>query len=404
MAEEPQGARGEALDRLVAEGVITRGQAAAVAAALEAAEARPAVRWAEAVGYVGGALVLAAVAVFMATAWDAITPTARALLLAALVPVLAAAGAVMAGGVRALRPRTEPPAVRRRIGGTLFALAAVAAALATGVWLEDLVDSYASLTPQIAASAVGLAAAAAGYAALRSAPGAVAAWGMSASLAGSSAWEAAYRITGSIEDYDDPGYAFAQDAMVNTTGLALAALGAVWIGLAFAGAVRERGTAVGLGAATAFTGAEFLTEPFDRIGVLVLAAALFACHVLWRGRAGAGRGPGAALVFGIIAVTVGVPQLVWYLTDGEMSAAGVLLVAGAVLLLSSWLGLRLHRSGGGPAGPGAGAPAPQGPPGPPPEAGARPGPSEQASPPPSPAPREEEPPPLVDPRDPDERL
>ncbi|MFW5419249.1 hypothetical protein J0910_21765 [Nocardiopsis sp. CNT-189] len=390
MAEEPRGARGEALDRLVAEGVITREQAAAVGAALEGAEARPQVRWAEAVGYVGGALVLAAVAVFMATAWDAITPTARALLLAALVPVLAAAGTVMAGGPRALRPGTEPPAVRRRIGGTLFALAAVAASLAVGVWAEELVDSHDSLTPQIAASAVGLAAAAAGYAALRSAPGAVAAWGMSAFLVGSSAWESAYRITGAVQDYEDPGYAAAQDAMVNTTGLALAALGAVWIGLAFAGAVRERGTAVGLGAATAFAGAEFLTEPFNHLGVLVLAAALFACHVLWRSRAGAGRGPGAALVFGIIAVTAGVPQLVWYLTDGEMSAAGVLLVAGAVLLLSSWLGLRLHRASGGPAAPDEGAPAPQASPGPPP--------------PPSEEPTAPEPPPLVDPRDPDDRL
>src|SRR5690606_21656152 len=209
---------------------------------------------------------------------------------------------------------------------------------------------------------------------------------------GSAAWETAYRLTGAIEDYEAPGYAFAQDVMVNATGLSLAALGALWAGLAFAGVVRERGTAVGLGAATAFTGAEFLTEPFNHLGVLLLAAALFSGHVLWRSRPGAGRGPGAALVFGIIAVTVGIPQLVWYLTDGEMSAAGVLLVAGAVLLLSSWLGLRLHKAAGGPGTPGAGAPAPQGPP------------PEPAPPQPSPAPRQEESPPLVDPRDPDNRL
>ncbi|GAA1073199.1 DUF2157 domain-containing protein [Nocardiopsis composta] len=405
MAEESRGARDEALGRLVAEGVITRDQAAAVGAALEAAEARPGVRWAEAVGYVGGALVLAAVAVFMATAWDAITPVGRSLLLAALVPVLAVAGAVMAGGIRALRPGTEVPTVRRRIGGTLFALAAVAASLAVGVWLDDLVDSYDDLTPQIAASAVGLVAAAGGYTALRSAPGLVAAWGMSAFLVGSAAWETAYRLTGAIEDYEAPGYAFAQDVMVNATGLSLAALGALWAGLAFAGVVRERGTAVGLGAATAFTGAEFLTEPFNHLGVLLLAAALFSGHVLWRSRPGAGRGPGAALVFGIIAVTVGIPQLVWYLTDGEMSAAGVLLVAGAVLLLSSWLGLRLHKAAGGPGTPGAGAPAPQGPPpGPAPEADAPPRTAEPAPPQPSPAPRQEESPPLVDPRDPDNRL
>src|SRR5690606_25329331 len=126
---------------------------------------------------------------------------------------------------------------------------------------------------------------------------------------------------------------------------------------------------------------------------------------LWRSRPGAGRGPGAALVFGIIAVTVGIPQLVWYLTDGEMSAAGVLLVAGAVLLLSSWLGLRLHKAAGGPGTPGAGAPAPQGPPpGPAPEADAPPRTAEPAPPQPSPAPRQEESPPLVDPRDPDNRL
>lgn len=335
-------ARAEALRRLVEQGVIDHAQADAVAAALRATEerSRTRARWSEVLGYVGGGLVLAAVGTFMATAWDVLDTGVRTTLLAVVAAVLAAAGFGMAGGRALLRRSAEVAPVRRRIGGALFALAALSAAFAVAEAVGEALPPGFVPSAATWASAAGLAVAAAAYALLRSAPGLVAAWGMSAFLVGFGVHEVVHEIVGPAEGdgFSSTGTGWQIASSAAGTGLLL--LGAAGCALAVVGVLRERGTAVGLGAVTSYTGALMLETPVNHVAELAVAAALFTLFALWRTTA---RGPGAALVFGVLAATVAVPRLVWELTDGEVSAAGVLFVAGAVLLIASAVGIRLHH-------------------------------------------------------------
>ncbi len=339
--EAREGARAQALARLVEQGVIDRGQADAVLAALGAAEERPGSkgRWAEVLGYVGGGLVLAAVVTFTATAWDVLDTGARITLLLVVAAVLVGAGFGIAGGPALLRRSAETAPVRRRIGGSLFALASLSTAFAVADAMEEALPAGFVPSAAVWASAAGLVVAVTAYVLLRSAPGLVAVWGMSAFLVGYGLQEVVYEFARS-----DSGAGFSHTGSQiasSTAGTGLILLGAAGIALAVAGVLREPGTAVGLGAVTAYTGALLLVTPLNHVVELAVAAGLFTLFALWRSTA---RGPGSALVFGVLAATVSVPRLVWELTDGEVSAAGVLLVAGAVLLSASAVGIRLrHR-------------------------------------------------------------
>ncbi|MDA2813134.1 DUF2157 domain-containing protein [Nocardiopsis sp. RSe5-2] len=399
MSDDARRAREAALGRLVEQGVITAGQAQAVSSELDRAQAAAGVRWSEVVGYIGGGLLLAAVATFAATSWEDLGDAVRVALLAAAVPVLALAGMAMAGGPRAMAvPRDRLPKVKRRVGGTLFALASVAALAAVQVFFSSMLPLWED--PLLVAGGVGLAVAAGGYVLVRSAPGVVAAWAMSTVLVAGVLRRLleAMGLSGGIL------FAGQEEMAVNGTGYIL--LGAVWIAAALSGLVVERGTAVGLGAGTALAAAEVLPTPWSYLGVLGLAVAFFGLYA-WR-RAG------VLLVFGTIAATIGVPQMVWELTDGQVSAAAILAIAGAVLLGVSWAGVRLHRSarpgdgGGDGAQPANGVP-PEGPhhngaPGPASDIeggptggeGDRPTGQDQAP--------QHPPAPRIDPRDPDERL
>lgn len=345
--EAHDGTRAEALGRLVEQGVIDRGQADAVVAALEATEGRSGTRgrWAEVLGYVGGGLVLAAVITFMGTAWDVLETGIRITLLAVVAAVLAGAGFGMAGGPGLLRRPAEMAPVRRRIGGALFALASLSAAFAVAEATGEALPPGFVPSAATWASAAGLAVAVTAYALLRSAPGLVAAWGMSAFLVGFGVQEVVYEFVGPNGGggISSNGSQIASSA----AGAGLLLLGAVGIALAAVGVLREQGTAVGLGAVTSYTGALMLETPVNHVAELAVTAGLFTLFALWRSAA---RGPGSALVFGVLAATVAVPRLVWELTDGEVSAAGVLLVAGAVLLIASAVGIRLrHRAAAKPA-------------------------------------------------------
>ena len=374
-------ARAEALGKLIEQGVIDHGQADAVAAALRTAEAGSGTRTrlAEVLGYVGGGLVLAAVGTFMATAWDVLEIGTRTTLLSVVAAVLAAAGFGMAGGPAMMRRSVEVAPARRRIGGTLFALAALSAAFAAAEAVGEALPPGFVPSAATWGSAVGLVVAAAAYVLLRSAPGLVAVWGMSAFLVGFGMYEVVHELVGP----DGGGSSFLtgpSQLASSAAGASLLLLGAAVCVLAVVGALRERGTAVGLGAVTSYTGALMLETPVDHVAELAVAVALFTLFALWRSRT---RGPGSALVFGVLTATVAIPRLVWELTDGEVSGAGVLLVAGAVLLISSAVGIRLRRRAAAKPDQLRTAPDPSQPP------------AEPSAPPA---------PPRVDPRDPDQGL
>lgn len=311
-------ARDRALRGLVDQGVISSEQAAAVRDALETAAPAHRTRWAEITGYIGGGLVLAGAVVLVAASWEDLARAGQVTVLAVLTAALLAGGVATAGGPRALAGRNHRVAtVRRRITGVLLALAAATSTLGIHVLTEE--DTF------LAGGAAGLVVAVAGYVALPSAVGVVACWATSVLLVGS-----IVEALGPAAEW--LGYT-----------LALLALGLLWSALAGLGALTHRRLGFGLGAAVALVGAHYpLTwgssaeNMWGYALTLGLAALLFGFHQ--RERAG------VLLVFGIIAVTVTVPQMVWDLTGGEVPAAAVLLIAGAVLLGASWAGIRLHQA------------------------------------------------------------
>ncbi|WP_046469873.1 DUF2157 domain-containing protein [Allosalinactinospora lopnorensis] len=311
------GAREQALRGLVDRGVISAEQAVAVREALAGAKSeRPRVRWSEIAGYIGGGLVLAGAFALVATSWEELTQSARIAVLAVLSVALVAGGTVMAGGPRAMTGRSHRvPTVRRRITGVLLALASVTTALAVNEFTED--GSF------LVGSAVGLAVAAAGYVALPSAVGLVACWGMSAAVVGSAI---------------DEAWPDAADGL--TMGVSYLVLGLLW-GLASGfGVLTHRRLGLGLGAGTALAGAQL---PLSWDGESVWGYSLtLAVAVLLLGYYHWDR-TGVLLVFGVLGITIAVPEMVWDITDGAIGAAAVLLLAGAVLLVASWIGIRLHR-------------------------------------------------------------
>ncbi|GAA3721903.1 MFS family permease [Spinactinospora alkalitolerans] len=313
----PDDAREEALRGLVEQGVLSGAQAAAVREALDAAEPeRSGVRWIEVVGYLGGGLVLAGAVVLVGASWDELTRTLKVVLLAAVTAAAIAAGVLTAGGVRdvAGSRRHRVPAVRRRIAGALFALAAATAAFAVGVALDD--------HTVLASAATGLLVAALGYAALPTVLGLLTCAVLSVI--------AVLAAVEKIPDEPEPAWA-----------LALIALGLVWGALAVAGLLAPRALGLGAGATIALLGAQ---QPFYGGGVdvawgytLTLAVAV-GCLVLYqRERAW------VLLVAGVAGVTLAVPEAVWDWTDGAIGGAAALLLAGAILILASGIGVRAHR-------------------------------------------------------------
>ncbi|CAM4089185.1 DUF2157 domain-containing protein [Nocardiopsis gilva] len=356
-------AREEVLRRLVAEGVISAEQAAAVGAALRRAGVgggggRTLVRWAEIAGYAGGGLVLTGVFALLATAWQDLDGTMRVLLLVAIAVVAAVSGLVMSGGpsvalgpdslagrLRGLSAGPAVPTVRRRVTGVLFSLAAVTTAGAMSVGLEDA-EGLEWVAPL-----VGLGVALSGYAVLPSAAVLVVSWWMSGALV-------LVTFNALLTETTDVTLA---------TGLTLVVLGAAWAALSAWGALVERRLGIGLGVGMSLFGAQFLLaqEDTSMLGyVLTLATAALCLGFYWWERAA------VLLVFGILGITVGVTEVVWDLTGGAIGAAPILLTAGVVLLAACWVGIKLHRGGAavpprepGPAeaAPADTGPAPEGP-------------------------------------------
>ncbi|MDT0303016.1 DUF2157 domain-containing protein [Streptomonospora wellingtoniae] len=352
---ESKPSRDRALSGLVERGVISVWQADQVRAALAAAEPAPGrVRWMEIAGYIGGGLVLAGAVALAAASWQELGDDARITLLAVLAAAAAAGAVLMTGGPQEMRGRRNRVSdVRRRIAGVLLALAAVLAAFAVAVAVGAVEDGSPAYVPPL----VGLAVAAAGYAALPSAVGQVAVWGMSIGLVGAFVEE----------------FASGDDTLL--LGGGWLGLGVVWAVLSALGAAAERRLGLGLGAGLALAAAQTLLSWSDQNAwgygaTLLVAAACIAYYFLDR--------TAVLLVVGVTGVTVGVPEMVWDLTDGAIGTATVLLIAGVVLLAASWTGLLVHRrrneaeGGSGPASGGAPGhgPVPADPPdaGPPPSA------------------------------------
>jgi hypothetical protein len=326
-----------ALQDLVAEGDLTAAQAARVAERLSAATvpasdlAAPThqrveatrSRWgtqgrlAEVAGYAGGALLLGAAALFLTDGWQHLSDTTRAVSLAGLAALLIVAGAVIANGdgpVRALGRKHD--SARRRLVSVLVTFAAACAAGAAGLVVND----YELAT----ASAVGLVVVGLGYALVPSAVGQFGAWLACVGV-----------VTGLIDEIgDEPG--------ATVYGVALVALGAIWVGLAVAHVLREQEAGFALGAGLALVGAQLpLVDDSSNLGYALtaaVAAAGFAGYLATRSW--------SVLGVGVLAMTLVVPEAVHDWTEGSVSSAGSLLLAGLTLLAASAIGLRLRHEVG----------------------------------------------------------
>lgn len=270
----------------------------------------------EVLAYVGGALVLgAAVSVFSLT-WDELGRTSQVTVLGVITAVLLFAALAFGGGPRAL-PRLT--GARQRVVSLLLAFAGIA--LAGTVGIAD--SGYAG---NVDWSATGFLAVLLGYLLVPAAPGVLLTCLFSALLTGSL-----------VEQYGS-------DAGAGAMGTALLLLGAVWAVLAQVGVLPQRALPTSAGLIIALVGAQWLQGvalPWGYGLTLALAVLCFAGFFARRDQ--------VLLAGGVVGLTIGVPEAVWDLTEGMLSGPVVVLIAGAVLLVSAALGVRWERSRAQPA-------------------------------------------------------
>lgn len=283
-------------------------------------------RLAELAGYVGGALVVAAGALFVADQWMNLSVVQQVGLLAGIAVLLFAAGVtvgVTGGGLATLREGTQP--VRQRLASVLFTAGAVAAAAAVVVWLIDVIEQRGTEMEEGTLIGMGgaftlIVVAAVGYL-------------LAPTLLGqaSVAVGAGYAIPLTLDTVGD------LDPL--PLGMMFLAVGLVWLALAEKGLWQELLAGRIIGAVFVVVGAQIPVGSDQAwIGYLVtllVAAAGFAMYVA--------RHAWPYLAVGVVGVTLAVPEALLDWTEGSLGTAGVLLVAGVTLLGASLLGLRLRK-------------------------------------------------------------
>jgi hypothetical protein len=297
-----------ALGTLVGRGTLTADQAAAVRVTLwEQSERRASSVLIEVAGYGGGGLMLGGATLLLALNWQRLSESATVALLVGYAVAFVVAGVLVAGGphrILALRAAASP--VRRRLTSVLFALASAPAAMAAGV--------AADTDEALVAGLVGFAVAVAGYALLPTVPGQL----MTAAMS-------AFAVGGAITAVDRP--------IDRLEVFAYIALGLAWGAVALANLARPRHTALAIAAVITVIGAQL---GFDREPVAygVTFAVAVACFLLyWTERTT------TLLLLGVVATTIAVPQAVSHLTNDALSGPAILLLAGAVLVGASAVGL-----------------------------------------------------------------
>ncbi|MBA2769872.1 MAG: hypothetical protein H0U35_12260 [Sporichthyaceae bacterium] len=313
------------LDAVVADDVLTRQQADVILqrvavgdSAVDKAAPDRRGRLAEIAGYLGGALALSAAALFLGTEWSDLEDATRAAFLLVAGAVLVAGGVaiVIGSGLGPDGLGRQPDSARRRLVSTLWGLAAAALSGGVGVLVES--------DPAVVAAATGLLLGGVAYLLVPGGPGHVAAGLAATALVGSAVDELAETTTSTA-------YA-----------LSFVALAAAWATLTAARVLRERDLGFSIAALLALIGAQLPvitgsgSQGLAYALTAAVAAAGYAGFVLTRGW--------PVLVAGVIATTLVVPEALHDWTEGSVSVAGALLMAGLTLLAASAVGLRLSKS------------------------------------------------------------
>jgi len=263
---------------------------------------------AEAVGYVGAALAVAAVAILLGQQWDALNVGGRLAIVALLTVIVAGAGAALRGSDRA--------PIMRLVSVLLTAGVAGIAWLA-GI-ISDEVLGWAGENVALGVGTVALALSLLLYS-----------WRERA-LPQLAALASAILVVSAI---------FARPGMGDSAvwaGLAVWSVGAAWVLLGLGRWLRPEAIAVGFGAAVALIGVQVAS--FDDLRVIMILLGLAtAGALLWRGVAAAET---YLVTIGAIGVLVFVPQLVIELFGDAVAALVSMLVVGLGLVL---LAVRLAR-------------------------------------------------------------
>jgi hypothetical protein len=276
----------------------------------------------EMAGYVGGALVLASVGLFLAQYWSELAETVQVAVLAATTVLLAAAGTAVTrlrGGYAEMRAGRDE--VRRRLAATLLNAAALAAAVTASRLLSILLDDTSSW-PALVGGVTMLVLCAAAYRSVPSALGLVA-----TAAAGVYAVLTVWSVAGEGQGWLVPA-------------LLLVAFAAAWLVTTEKRWFREPVLARSLGVGIAVVGAQLpLLGDGDNavayaltLGVAVVGFALYVRTVSW-----------PYLAAGVLGVTLVVSEAVIDWTDGSLGVAGGVLVAGLTLLAASLAGLRVRK-------------------------------------------------------------
>lgn len=302
-----------ALRGLVDQGVLTESQLDAVVTALseDRSPPTPAKLLSEIAAYAGAGLLLSGFVLLLAASWDDMARIGRVALFALVALGLAAAGVALAGGPAALfgaarrRIRDTGHTSRTRLAVVLFALAAAGVAAAVGSGIDDGNADFAWVYACLAGLVVGVL----GYAAFPSLIGVLVCAGFAAAaLSG---------VLNELWGIDD-----------DLIGIGFLVLGVVWLGVARVGVVLERWAGYAVGILVALWGAQ-ITDAFAEHVMAYLLTALLAvvCFALYT----TDRSP-VLVLGGTAALSVAAAEAVWHWTGGSISAAGAVLVAGAVVL------------------------------------------------------------------------
>ncbi len=291
---------------------------------------------AEIAAYVGGALVVASVGLFLAQQWADFSETVQVGVLAAITVLLALAGLTVsrvAGGYAELRAGRDD--VRRRLSAALLTGSALAAAFTVGRFVEVAFgeEGGSSEGPVLLGALTGAVLAALAYIYATSVLGQVAmvAGLFMAAIAG---WQ--------LLDLD-----VRYEALVN--GLTFLVIGLAWVGLAEGGVLREKLPGRAIGAAMSLFGAQLLVFGDDstNLGYALMLTVSIASFVMYLRTVS-----WPYLAVGVLGITLVVPEAIIDWTGDSLGPAGGVLVAGLTLLGASLTGLRLRREAAESAGAG----------------------------------------------------
>lgn len=278
-------------------------------------------RLAEIAGYLGGAFVVSAAGVFLATEWGTLSQVERVGILAGAALLLGLAGVAIAAlgpGVDEVRSGGEP--VRRRLAGVLLVAAAVSAGSAVGVFTEIRMAEPFGPVPYAVGGLTVAVLALAGYVLT---PTVVGQAGTAAAAVFALAWFHEWVLAG-------------EDPVV--LGLSMVTLGVVWLVVAERGWWRETATGRVVGVGLALLGAQWPAIESSWVAYVALGAVALAGFGLYLVRPA-----WPYLAAGVAGVTLAVPQALLDLTEGSLGPVGALLATGVTLLAASLAGLRLRR-------------------------------------------------------------